>query len=423
MNATIRHTLRAFRSPNYRTFFLGQGAAVTGTWMTLAALGWLLFRLTRDPFQLGLMGFFMHAPTFFLAPLGGLAVDILSRRGVIVATQVANTALVAVLAVLTLWDVVQVWHVMAICAGLGVVKAFEMPARQALVVDIVEDRLHLSNAIALNSSLFHAGRLVGPMLAGALIIPWAGEGACFLAHAALNLFAIVCFLALRPRSVPPLDRSAGVLHHLREGFAYAFGYPPVRALLIHLTVFSLLGQAYGTLLPVFAETILDGGARMYGGLLAASGVGALIAAVQLAARASVLGLGGVIFRQTLLFSTALALFAISRHAVLSFVLLALVGMASISVMVSANTIIQTLVEDRLRGRVMSLMGMVFLGAMPVGALAYGKLAQVLGAPAAVAMSGMGCMIAGLAFGRRLPGLRRLARPVYAQRGILPPETA
>ncbi len=431
--------LQAFRYRNYRLFFAGQSVAITGGWMTLAALGWLLFRLTGDPFMLGLMGFFLHAPTFLIAPLGGVLVDRVSRRAVIVCAQAVDCVTVSLLAGLTLGGLVEVWQVLALCGLMGITKGFEMPARLALVVDIVDDRAHLASAVALNSTIFHGARLVGPMLAGGLLIPLAGEGACFLAHAVSYLIAMRCFSALRPRPVQPNPAKVAVLRELKEGIRYALAHPPIRALMVLTLAFVLLGQSFGTLLPIFAKDILKGDSGTYGLLLAASGFGAVAAAIRLASRKSVLGLGRVrravpgglhgqllgqrrlqpARRGTLLFGAVLALFALSRSLPVSLLLLVAAGLVSINVMVGTNIIIQTLVDDRLRGRVMSLHGMLFMGALPLGALLHGKVAGLFGATVAVLVGATGCVLAGIAFRIQLPSLRRYAHPLYVERGILP----
>jgi len=417
--ARLSDALRAFRSRNYRLFFLGQSVAITGTWMTLAAMSWLMYRLTEDPYKLGLVVFFKHAPTFVLAPWGGVVVDHMSRRRVIVISQLADAVTMAGLACLTLSGQVEVWHVYAGCVLLGVTKAFEMPARQALVVDIVDDRAHLSNAIALNSTLFHGARLTGPMLAGMWIIPRYGEGGCFALHGICLLVATPCFGLLKPKPFTPDLEKLSLFRKLREGFVYTFGFPPVRALMMLLCVFSLLGQAYNTLLPVFASEILNGNEATYGQLLGAAGLGAVFSAIRLAARKSVLGLGTLIFRSVMLFGVSLIAFSFARNVPLALFLQICAGMAGINVMVGANTILQTLVEDRLRGRVMSLMGMVFMGSMPLGSLLYGKVAGWIGAPLAVVIGASGCMLAGGVFRFHLPGLRQLVRPLYVAKGILP----
>jgi MFS family permease len=420
MKETIAHILRPFQYRNYRLFFLGQSIAINGTWMSLAALSWLTYRLTHDPVSLGLLMFYKQAPTFLLSPFGGVLVDHISRRRLIVIAQLIDGLTMAVLGTLTLTDRIEVWQVFAACVVMGVTKSFELPARQALVVDIVEDRDQMSNAIALNSTIFHSARLIGPMLAGTLIIPWMGEGLCFLLHALFCVIAVRCFAELRPRPMEKRENPGSVLGQMREGFAYAFGFPPVRDLLLLMVVIALFGQAYNTLLPVFAETVLGGDAGTYGLLLSATGLGAVLSSLRLASRKSVLGLGTVIYQSVLLFGISLILFAMTESVAVAVGMQFFAGMAGIRVFVGTNTIIQTLVDDELRGRVMSLMGMVFMGAMPLGSLLYGKAADPLGVQTTVMAGAVICMAGGLLFRVRLPALRKIALPVYAERGIVPP---
>lgn len=417
-NLPLPHLLRAFRHRNYRLFFTGQVIALNGTWMTLAALGWLLFRLTGDPLTLGMMAFFMQAPTFLLTALGGVLVDHVSRRKIILIAQAADAFIMGVLAVLTLSGNVTVTQILVSCALLGMVKAFEMPARQALVADIVGTKEDLSNAIALNSSVFHSARLIGPLIAGGFIIPFFGEGICFLIHSICYLASMRCFVLLKPNPMVPSASKKSFIGQLGEGFHYAFGYPPVRDLMVLMASLALLGMPYSTLLPVFADSILGGDSATYGLLLASGGCGAMIAAIHLASRRSVLGMGRIIGFSAIFFGVALVFFALSTHLWWSLLLLFASGLCSINVMVGANTIIQTLVANELRGRVMSLMGMVFMGALPLGSLILGKAASVYGAPLAVAVGAVGSIIAGILFLQRLPELQRIARPVYIERGIL-----
>ncbi|MGE9291346.1 MAG: MFS transporter [Puniceicoccales bacterium] len=419
VKSSFQNLLRAFRYPNYRRFFLGQGIAVAGFWMSTSAMGWLLYRMTEDPFVLGLMGFCMHGPTFFLTPFGGVVGDRWSRRNVIIAAQSLNGIIFGVLAVLTLFELVQVWQILAGCVLLGVVKAFEMPARQALVVDVVDRREDLSNAIALNSTVFHSGRLAGPILAGVVIIPLAGEGACFLLHSLGLVIAVRCFLSLRisrPRKEKP--RKA-IFSEMGEGFSYAFGYSPVRSLLFLLFAFALMGQPYNSLLPVFVRAVLEGDSSTFGFLIGASGLGAVVAALGLASRSSILGMGKIIFISGALYGLSLLAFAGSSLLPISILLQFLIGYTSINVMVGANTIIQTLVDDELRGRVMSLLGLVHLGTLPFGTLLFGRLASVIGAPQTVMFGAIGVLAAVSVFGMRLPTMRKVSLPRLREKGILP----
>lgn len=420
-----RFLFRTFSSRNYRLFFAGQSISLTGTWMSIAAMGWLVYRLTGDPLLLGLVGFCMHAPTFLLSPLGGAISDRHNRRTVMVVAQSLNMITMLALAALTLAGVVAVWHVLTACVLLGVTKGFDLPARQALVVDIVGKRENLANAIALNSSMFHGARLVGPMLAGGLIIPWfgeLGEGVCFAIDGFSYIATIACLIALRVQPREAREQTKHIVTDIAEGFMYTFGFRPMRAVLMLVATVGLFGFPYSTLLPVFAEDILKGDARTYGLLLAAGGMGALAGAMYLASRTTVLGLGRVITVTTLLFSVTMMLFAMSTTLWVSTLLLVIAGAAGLITMVGTNTILQSLVDDGRRGRVMSFFGMTFMGALPLGALLYGQAASTIGAPYTVLLGALVCGIAGLAFGVRLPVLRQIARPVYIQRGIIPEPT-
>jgi MFS family permease len=418
----LPYLLRAFRHRNYRLFFVGQTIALNGTWMTLAALGWLLFRLTGDPLKLGLMAFFMQAPTFFLTALGGVLVDHASRRKIILYSQMVNGLTVATLAYLTFSEQVVVWQVLSACALLGVVKAFELPARQALVADLVEKNEDLSNAIGLNASIFHGARMVGPMIAGGLIIPFFGEGMCFLVHAVAYIGAMRCFILIQPKAKTASASGKSFVGELVDGFRYTFGYAPVRALVLLVAAVAFSAMPYGTLLPVFAESVLGGNSSTYGQLLGAGGLGALVASIMLASRPSILGMGRVIGFSTLVWGLTLIMFAFSTTLWWSLLLLFVIGWSGINVMVGSNMIIQMLVEDHLRGRVMSLHGMVFMGALPLGSLCLGKAASLFGAPISIAAAAIGTILAGLVFLLRLPALKEIARPVYVERGILDSST-
>ncbi len=430
----MKFLFRALRSRNYRLFVVGQFTSLSGTWMTLMAMGWLVYRLTGDELMLGLIGFCMHVPTFVLSPVAGALVDRWNRRTVMVCAQATDMLTILILAAITLSGRVEVWHLFVGCGVLGVAKAFDLPARQALVVEIIEHRDDLSNAIALNSSMFHGARLIGPVLGGAVIwlagtgpvAAWLGEGRgeglCFLIDGVSYLAVIASLLALRlTNRVEPATRRH-LLHDMKEGFVHAFGFGPMRALMILMATIALLGVPYGTLLPAIAKDVLDGNERTYSLLMAAGGLGAFIGAMYLAGRRSVLGLGRVIAVCTILFGASLVLFSFSTHLWVSAALLVAAGAASMVAMAGTNTIIQTLVADATRGRVMSFFGMTFMGAMPIGALLAGKLATVIGAPTTVTLGGLACAVAGAAFASRLPMLRAAAKPIYVERGILPAMT-
>lgn len=419
----MRFIFRTLRHRNYRLFFSGQIVSLVGTWMSLVSMGWLVYRLTEDAMMLGLLGFCMHVPTFLLSPVAGALVDRWPRRRVLLTAQSVDMIAILTLATLTLTGHVAVWHILATAGVLGLAKAFDMPARQALVAEIVEDRAELSNAIALNSSMFHGARLVGPVLAGAIIplFPARGEGVCFLLDGLSYMFVLwaLTALTLAPHVKP--DKRRRLLRDMQEGFAYAFGFAPVRAILLLIAAICIFGVPHNMLLPVFASDVLQGTARTYSMLVAGAGAGALVAALYLAARPTVLGLGRVIAGCVMVFGLALVVFANSQVLGLSLAALVVVSFCAMIAFAGSNTIIQTLVDDARRGRVMSFFAMTFMGAMPLGNLIAGTIARSeVGAPTTVAVGGLVCTLAGVLFAWHLPTLRAVARPIYAQRGIIPP---
>lgn len=409
--------LRALRHRNYRLFFGGQGVSLVGTWITRIATAWLVYRLTDSALLLGVVGFAGQIPVSLLSALAGALMDRWNLHRVLVVTQALAMLQSAALAVLTLSGVIQVWHVIVLALFQGFINAFDTPARQAFVVRMVDDRADLGNAIALNSSMFNVARLIGPSIAGALIA-LVGEGVCFLVDAVSYLPVIAALLAMRLGPVRAQIPVGGALQGLREGLGYAFGFPPIRALLLLVGTCSFTGMPYVVLMPVFARDILHGGPDTFGLLMAAAGSGALVGALYLASRRSVRGLGRIIVLMSSLFGAGLVAFAFSRALWLSLPLLFVTGMGVLVQMASTNTVLQTIVEDDKRGRVMSLYITAVLGMQPFGSLFAGTLAQHIGAPLTIGLGGGACMVASLAFARTLPALRALIRPIYAQKGII-----
>jgi MFS family permease len=411
--------VRALRHRNYRLFFSGQIISLIGTWMTRIATSWLVYRLTGSALLLGLVGFAGQIPSFLLAPVAGVLVDRWNRHRLLVVTQVLAMVQSAALAVLALTGVINVWHVLGLSLFQGLINAFDMPARQAFVVEMVEKREDLANAIALNSSMVNAARLLGPSLGG-VIIAAVGEGWCFALDAASYLAVIASLLLMRiagrPRSAA---KGARVLPELRAGLAYVTGSPPIRSILLLLALVSLVGMPYTVLMPVFASKILQGGPHTLGFLMAATGVGALLGAVFLAGRRSVLGLGKIIPLMSACFGAGLIGFSLSRSLWLSIPLLLLTGLGFMVQMAASNTLLQTLVDDDKRGRVMSFYTMAFMGTTPFGSLLAGTLADRIGAPRTLLLGGAGCIAAALWFAWLLPGLRENVRPIYIRMGILP----
>ena len=368
---------------------------------------WLVYKLTGSAVSLGLVGFSGQIPVFLFSSIGGAVADRTNRHRILVATQTASMLLAFVLAALTLTHQVQVGHIYLLAALLGLVNAFDVPARQAFVVEMV-GKEDLVNAIALNSSVFNSARIIGPAIGGVLVAA-IGEGWCFLANALSYLAVILGLLLMKMERRKEVFRSGSALSSIVEGFGYVWKTGPIRALLVLLGLVSLLGLPYLVLMPIFAAQILHGGAKGLGTLMGASGVGSLIAALILAARRGVRGLGRVVAFSTAGFGVCLILFSWSRSFWLSAALLVPVGFFMITEMAASNTLIQTLVSDKLRGRVMAVYSMMLLGMAPFGALVAGTLAHHLGAPTTVTLGGSVCILAGAVFAWRLPGLRQQAR--------------
>lgn len=396
-------TFRALRHRNYRLFFFGQLVSLVGTWMQAVAQSWLAYRLTGSAALLGVVAFAGQFPALLCASWGGVVADRFPRRAILLATQVASMALALTLAGLTLSGRIEVAHILVLAALLGAVNAFDIPARQAFVVEMV-GRDELINAIALNSSIFNGARIVGPAIAGVLVARL-GEGWCFLLNGVSYLAVLAGLLAVDlPAAARP--REAGsMLARIAEGFRYAAGARPVRALLLLLGVVSLTAMPYAVLMPIFADRVLGGGAAALGLLMGASGVGALAGALMLASRRGISGLGRWVAISAAGFGIALVLFSLSRSLWLSVALMVPAGFFMINQMASSNTLIQSVVPDRFRGRVMALYTMMFMGMAPLGALGAGAAAERWGAPATVAAGGALALAAALVFARSIPSLR------------------
>jgi len=410
--------VRALRYRNYRLFFGGQSISLVGTWITRVATSWLVYRLTSSALLLGVVGFAGQIPTFILGPFAGVWVDRWSRHRALIYTQILSMLQSFALAGLALSGRISVFHILWLSAVQGLINAFDMPARQAFVVEMVENREDLANAIALNSSMVNAARLIGPSLAG-IIIAVAGEGYCFLLDGISYIAVIVSLLLMHITRPFMRAEMRNVVEELKEGWSYVVGFPPIRTILILLAVVSLVGMPYTVLMPIFAGEILHGGAHTLGFLMGASGVGALAGAISLAARKSVLGLGSMIAISSALFGGGLVAFAVSRMLWLSLLLMLVTGFAMMQQMAASNTVLQTIVPDDKRGRVMSYYSMAFMGMAPFGSLLAGELAARIGAPATLLIGGTACVAVALWFWGRLPLIRRLVRPIYMELGIIP----
>jgi MFS family permease len=410
---------RALRHRNFRLYYGGQGISLIGTWMTRLATSWLVYRLTGSALLLGIVGFAGQIPTFLLAPFAGVWVDRLDRRHVLIVTQILAMVQSFALAALTLSRHITISEIIALSALQGAINAFDMPGRQAFVVQMIEDKADLGNAIALNSSMVNIARLVGPSLAGA-VIALSNEGWCFFVDGVSYLAVIASLVAMRV-SAQDIRRGAGsMLEQLKEGWTYVSGFAPIRTILLLFAIVSLMGWPFSVLMPIFAGKILGGGPHTLGFLMGAVGVGAVISAVSLAVRKTVLGLGRMIPLSAGAFGIGLILFGVSRNLWLSLGLMLVCGFGLMQQMAASNTIIQTIVEESKRGRVMSYYTMSFVGMAPFGSLLAGSMAHWIGAPRTVMLSGACCIVGSLWFATRLRLVREQIRPIYRNLGILPP---
>ena len=413
--------LRALRYRNYRLFFSGQLISVIGTWMQSVAQSWLVYRLTGSSLLLGLVGFAGQIPVFLLASVGGMVADRRSRHRMVITTQTSAMLLAFILSALTLLGHIKVWEIMVLASSLGLVNAFDIPARQAFVVEMVNPR-DLVNAIALNSAMVNGARILGPAVAGVTVAA-IGEGWCFFANGASYIAVIVGLLLMvvTPRS---RDSQSSGLRSVVEGFHWVARTAPIRALLLLLGLVSLTGMPYMVLMPIFADRILHSGARGMGLLMGAAGMGALVATMVLAARHGVHGLGRWVMFASMGFGASLILFSFSRWFWLSMLLVMPAGFSMILQMASSNTLIQTMVPDELRGRVMAVYSMMFMGMAPFGALLSGVIAQHMGAPLTVRLGGIVSLVGGATFALRWPGMRGEARRLILAQSLAggdPPE--
>jgi MFS family permease len=402
-SSRISGGFRALRHRNFQLFFGGQLISLIGTWMQSVAQAWLVYRMTGSAVLLGIVGFASQIPVLLLSPLGGIVADRYRKRRIVVGTQTAYMALAFILAWLTLTARVHVWHIVVLAALVGVVSAFDIPARQSFFIEIV-GKDDLQSAIGLNSSIFNGGRIIGPATAGILVAS-IGEGWCFFVNGVSFLAVIFGLLLMRVEDRAGARSGREALEDVLEGFQYALGSPTVLSLLLLVAVVSIVGVPYTVLMPIFADRILHGGARALGLLMGATGVGAVMGALTLAMRQGMRGMGRLAALAAGGFGASLVLFSLSRSFWLSVVLLIPVGFAVMLQMSATNTMLQVTSPDHLRGRVMALYSMMFMGMMPFGSLGAGFVAERLGAPATVALGGAACMMAAAVFARRLTQLR------------------
>jgi MFS family permease len=413
------HAWRALRHRNFRLFFGGQTISLVGTWMTRIATAWLVYRLTGSSLLLGTVSFAGQIPTFLLAPLAGVIVDRSDRRLVLIWTQTLAMIQSLLLAVLTLTHRINITEVLVLSSCQGLINAFDMPGRQSFMVEMVEDRADLSNAIAINSSMVNVARLIGPSLAG-VVIAVSSEGWCFLVDGISYIAVIISLFMMRVPATALRRATSSMFQQMREGWDYVASFTPIRDILILFALISLMGMPYMVLMPVFAARVLHGGAHTLGFLMGAAGAGALVSAFSLVLRRSVRGLTKMIPIAAIVFGVGLFLFGLSHWLWLSLILMLLVGFGMLQGMTASNTIIQTLSPEDKRGRVMSYYTAAFMGMAPFGSLLAGALANWIGAPRTVMFTGSCCIAGGLWFWSRLPAIRREMRPIYEQLGIIAP---
>jgi len=402
-----RNALRALRHRNFRLFFAGQFVSLIGTWMQSVAQSWLIYRLTGSSMLLGAAGFAGQIPVFLFSPIGGMIADRYSRHRIVIVTQSASMVLACILAALTLSDRVQVWHIVVLAALMGVVNAFDIPTRQAFLVQMV-GKEDLINAIALNSSMFNAARMIGPAIAGILVAS-VGEGWCFFANGVSYIAVILGLLRMDGCTPVKVESRGSPIFNFLEGFHFVRRAIPIRDLLLLLGLVSLVGMPYAVLMPIFADQILRAGARGFGILMGAAGVGAVIGALTLALKSEIRGLGRWVGISCAAFGISLILFALSSSFWLSAFLLLPIGYSMMVQMGSTNTLIQTMAPDRLRGRIMAVYSMMFMGMSPLGAFIAGALAERLGASWTISLGALACIGGSIAFLIRLPNLHAQAR--------------
>src|ERR1700734_410816 len=398
-----RAMVRSLRHRNFQLFFSGQLISLIGTWMQNVAQSWLLYRLTGSSLLLGVVGFAGQIPVFLLAPIGGMAADRWNRHRVIIGTQTTSMILALILAILTLSHIVRVWEIVVLASLLGAVNAFDIPARQSFLIDMV-GREDLMNAIALNSSMFNGARVIGPAIAG-LLVAWIGEGWCFFANGVSYIAVLVGLVLMKLGPMRSVSREATAIEHIAEGFRFVRRTAPIKAIMMLIGLVSLVAVPYSVLMPIFADRVLHGGARALGILMGVSGLGALFGALTLAMRRGVHGLGRWIAFSAIGFGASLVLFSFSKWLVLSAILLLPVGYSVMLQMSSSNTMIQAMGPDQLRGRAMAALTAMFRGMAPMGSLFAGILADRIGAPWTVAIGGAGAVAGAIYFLRRLPSLR------------------
>lgn len=421
-STSLKIIFRSLQHRNYRLFFCGQSVSLVGSWMQHVAVAWLVYRITDSVLMLGLVGFASQIPIFLLAPFTGALTDRWNRQHVLIVTQISAMIMAFILAWLYFADTIEIWHIFILSIAMGCIHAFDIPARQSFVIDMVEKKEDLGNAIALNSLMFNSAILIGPSIAGVLLAA-AGEGVCFLINAISYIFVIISLLMMKVVHVKLKKKGTTIFKDMAEGIKYTFGFAPIRYLILFLALVNLLAVPYTVLMPAFAKEILHGGSNTYGFLLGASGFGALLGALYLASGRSPLRMGIIIPLSAATFGLGLILFSFSSFLLLSFVLMIIVGFGDMLHTAASNTILQTITDDDKRGRVMSFYTMAIVGIAPFGSLLVGELGKAIGTPNTIIIGGATCILGALIFLGKLPELKKLVHPVYVNMGFPPDVTS
>jgi MFS family permease len=414
----LKIIFRSLKYRNYRLFFTGQGISLIGTWMQRIAMPWLVYHITGSALLLGVVGFAGQIPTFILSPVAGVLTDRWNRYHVLIVSQIVAMLQALVLTWLFYAGTIQVWHIILLSVVMGVFNAFDVPSRQSFVIDLVENKEDLGNAIALNSLMFNGARLLGPSLAG-VILASTGEGICFLFNAISYLFVIASLLMMKVPVRVSVNKDSHLGKDLKEGFNYTFGSPPIKHILILLAIISLMTMPYSVLMPVFAKEILHGGSHTFGFLMGAAGFGALLGGFYLASKRTILILGRIIPAAAALAGAGLIAFSLSRLFIVSLIMMVFSGLGMMLHTASSNTVIQTITDDDKRGRVMSFYTMAIMGTAPFGSLMAGALAKLAGAPVTILAGGVVCIIGATIFWMKLPELKNIVRPIYERMGVIP----
>ncbi len=415
---SMSYAWRALSHRNFKLYFFGQTISVIGTWMTRLATTWLVYRLTHSVLLLGVVSFSGQIVAFLLGPFAGVIVERLDRRRLLIWTQIAAAIQSLALAVLALTNVITLWEVIALSAFQGLINSLDMPARQSFLVQMIEDRNDLSNAIAINSSMVNGARLVGPAIAG-LVVGAVGEGWCFFIDGVSYIAVIASLLLMHLKPVETLSRATKMTVQMREGWNYVRTFTPIRAILTLFALVSFMGFPYAVLMPVFASETFHGGATTLGWLMAATGIGALISALSLTVRKTVVGLTRMLLAASISLGIGLILFGFSKSLWLSMILLVFVGFGLMQSSAASNTIIQSLVTEDKRARVMSYYTMAFFGSAPLGSLLAGTVAHWVGAPVTVMLTGLCCLAGATWFAVQLPKIRPIMIVRYRELGLMP----